>query len=241
MNEEEEDAGIPEWVVTFGDMMSLLLTFFIMLVSMSEIKEEERFQALVASMRQQFGHDASMSYVVPGQQAPKNSNMNYIASQGRAMRRDTVRGGDKVQAPVGENPLVRDIRQGQNSTVGTVVYFAESSFELDEASKLQLQQAVDQIAGKPQRLEIRGHTSRRPLPQDSPLRDPWDLAYERCRVVSDFLVQQGIDPKRIRMGVAATNEPLYEGTDVARMARNARVQVLMWDERVDVTEPTTKP
>ena len=47
MMEEEEQAGIPEWVVTFGDMMSLLLTFFIMLVSMSEIKEEKRYQAMV--------------------------------------------------------------------------------------------------------------------------------------------------------------------------------------------------
>ena len=57
--EEEPEAGIPEWVVTFGDMMSLLLTFFIMLVSMSEIKEEERFQALVQSMRRQLRSTAA--------------------------------------------------------------------------------------------------------------------------------------------------------------------------------------
>ena len=37
---EDEAPGVPEWVVTYGDMMSLLLTFFIMLVSMSELKEE---------------------------------------------------------------------------------------------------------------------------------------------------------------------------------------------------------
>ena len=42
--EEDPPMGIPEWVVTFGDMMSLLLTFFIMLVSMSEMKQEEKFQ-----------------------------------------------------------------------------------------------------------------------------------------------------------------------------------------------------
>ena len=53
--EEEAGPGIPEWVVTFGDMMSLLLTFFIMLVSMSELKEDERYQAMVESFRQQFG------------------------------------------------------------------------------------------------------------------------------------------------------------------------------------------
>ena len=58
MDEEDDGGGgIPEWVVTFGDMMSLLLTFFIMLVSLSEIKEEEKYQALVESVRQKFGHD----------------------------------------------------------------------------------------------------------------------------------------------------------------------------------------
>ena len=42
--EDDGGGGIPEWVVTFGDMMSLLLTFFIMLVSLSEIKEEQKYQ-----------------------------------------------------------------------------------------------------------------------------------------------------------------------------------------------------
>ena len=44
--EEDPPAGVPEWVVTYGDMMSLLLTFFIMLVSMSKIKEEGTMRAL---------------------------------------------------------------------------------------------------------------------------------------------------------------------------------------------------
>ncbi len=57
MNDEPDEIGIPEWVVTFGDMMSLLLTFFIMLVSLSEIKEEETYQALVNSVQEQFGYE----------------------------------------------------------------------------------------------------------------------------------------------------------------------------------------
>ncbi len=58
--EAEEAPGIPEWVVTFGDMMSLLLTFFIMLVSLSEIKEEERFQSMVEEIHQHFGHSLDL-------------------------------------------------------------------------------------------------------------------------------------------------------------------------------------
>ena len=33
--------GAPAWMATFGDMMSLLLPFFILMFSMSEIKREQ--------------------------------------------------------------------------------------------------------------------------------------------------------------------------------------------------------
>ena len=56
MDDEDEGGGIPEWVVTFGDMMSLLLTFFIMLVSLSEVKEKERYQTMVDTLQRRFGH-----------------------------------------------------------------------------------------------------------------------------------------------------------------------------------------
>ena len=232
--EEEESGGdVPEWVVTFGDMMSLLLTFFIMLVSMSEIKEEERFQAMVDSMREQFGHEQSVASIVPGDMRPRNSNMSHIASQGRSNRKNTMRGGDKVQAPVGEHARVSSIRPGQNATVGGVIYFEGFSSKLNAETKTKLRSIAKQLAGKPQRLEIRGHTMPQPVPEADGLRDDWDLAYERCRVVSEFLIANGIDRKHIRMGVAGKNEPIYTGIDAQKQSKNSRVQVLMWDERVE--------
>ena len=39
--------GAPEWMVTFGDMMSLLLCFFVILVSMSEMKQDQKFQEVM--------------------------------------------------------------------------------------------------------------------------------------------------------------------------------------------------
>jgi chemotaxis protein MotB len=230
--EEDQEPGIPEWVVTFGDMMSLLLTFFIMLVSMSEIKEEERFQAMVESMRQQFGHEASLSSLVPGDNRPRNSNMQHVASQGRAKRKDTLRGGDKTKAPVGENTKVQAIRPGQNATASGVVYFTGIETELTEENKQTLQQITEQVAGKPQVIEVRGHTMAGPLPEENGIRDHWDLAYERCRNVREFLVAQGVDQRRIRMTPAGKNEPIYVGVDSMEQKRNSRVQVMMWDERV---------
>lgn len=235
MQTDDEQRGVPEWVVTFGDMMSLLLTFFIMLVSMSEIKEDEKYQAMVDSMRQEFGHEATIM-PVPGENVPRNSNMIHTASAGRARRRDTVQGGAKVKAVIGDDPQVLSTRLGKHAARMGVVQFDEQGVALSDQAKAELQQVITMIAGKPHRVEVRGHASRRPLPPESTVRDKWDLAYERCREVMRFLVEQGIDAERIHFRVAGENEPAYSGTDAEQQKLNARVQVLMWDESVGVRE-----
>ena len=231
--EEEEGAGIPEWVVTFGDMMSLLLTFFIMLVSLSEIKEKERFQAMVESFRKQFGHTDAQLALIPGQMRPRNSSLAKMSTMGRAMRFDTHRGGDKVRAPVGDFPRVRIVRPGSKTTVGTVIFFPADSTELLPDQLETLHQEALQFGGKPQKIEVRGHTSPRPLPAGSKFSDHWNLAYERCRRVQQALIDEGIDPARIRLSVAGATEPLHTGTDPALLEQNSRVEVFMLDEYVD--------
>lgn len=52
-----EEEGAPTWMVTFGDMMSLLLTFFILLYSMSELRQE-RFVLASQSLREAMGSTA---------------------------------------------------------------------------------------------------------------------------------------------------------------------------------------
>lgn len=228
MDAEDDDPGIPEWVVTFGDMMSLLLTFFIMLVSMSEIKKDEQFQAMLDSMRRQFGHEASMASLIPGQSTPTNAAMQSIASMGRAKRKDIVRGGNKVKSVTGEDNLVRTIRPGRDTTVGGVVFFGEDNVELTDESRARLDEIAAQVRGKPQKIEVRGHTSRKPTDGV----DHWDLAYQRGRTVEKYLVEVGIDPERIRVSAAGKHEPLDNRLDETSRKRNARVEVLMWDEPV---------
>lgn len=240
MAEDEDSSGdVPEWVVTFGDMMSLLLTFFVLLFSMSEIKQAESI-ALLESLRRQFGHESAMVSPVPGRAPPLNSGMRTMASMGRARRLSTMNGGDKVRAPVGENPRVWTIRPSGDSTLGGTVSFAEGSAELGPQQDAKIRQAAEILRGKPQKIEIRGHTSTRPLAPDSPFRNHWDLAYARCVAVMERLVKLGIEPKRIRIEVAADNEPLHVSPDPAMRKRNARVEILLSDELVDELRGTAE-
>jgi len=230
--EEEPDAGIPEWVVTFGDMMSLLLTFFIMLVSMSEMKQDEKFQAVAEALREQMGHEMSQMALVPGDFRLRNSNLEYNASEGRAKKKDLKNGGQENKSVTGEHEKVQVVRPGEDSSIGGQIFFTEQSTELTEKNKKALIRIIEQINGKPQKIEIRGHTTRRPVDAKSGFRDLRDLAYARCRNVMNFMEKQGIHPNRIRLGNAGAEEPLYNGVDPERLKNNSRVQILMWDERV---------
>ena len=51
---EEADAGAPAWVMTFADLMSLLMCFFVLLLAFSEM-DVEKFKQLSGSMKQAFG------------------------------------------------------------------------------------------------------------------------------------------------------------------------------------------
>lgn len=51
---EEEKPGIPAWVVTFADLMSLLMCFFVLLLSFSEI-DAMKFQQIAGELSKAFG------------------------------------------------------------------------------------------------------------------------------------------------------------------------------------------
>lgn len=48
------DAGIPEWLVTFADLMSILVCFFVLIISFS-IQDQEKLQVVAGSMKDAFG------------------------------------------------------------------------------------------------------------------------------------------------------------------------------------------
>lgn len=241
MAEEESSPGIPEWVVTFGDMMSLLLTFFILLVSLSELKQEKRteqYQAMLDSLRKRFGYTNAAS-MAPGPNLPRNSNRNSVANAGRAKRNDTMNGGANVRAPEGNELRMRYTRPGEQLTIGGAIWFEPGSDAFAAEEEVGLRRIVSEVEGKPQKIEVRGHTSGQPLPDDSTFRDQWDLAYQRCHVVVDRLIELGIKPRRIRIGIAASNEPARLSDDPLLVKENDRVEVFLLNEFTDeIVNPT---
>lgn len=240
--EEESPPGAPEWVVTYGDMMSLLLCFFILLAAMSEVRNQEQFQAILEALRRQFGYDRSMISPIPGSVRSLNATMKLaaLAATGRARRLDTMNGGDRIRAPVGDFARVQSIRPSGDRTLGGRIRFEESSADLDQENLERLEEIARFLQGKPQKIELRGHTSSRPLPADSSFKDHWQLAYERCVRTKEQLIRLGIHPKRLVLTVVADNEPLEKGEDPIKLQENSRVEIHLLSELADLGAPKTE-
>ncbi len=118
MPEEEGPPGVPEWVVTYGDMMSLLLTFFIMLVSMSEIRNDQgSVRAMLDSLRERFGSHQGMA-AVPGKSLDPSSNLSKPTSKGSSSDGGTKTGKEKSAGGGGPYKTVERINSGNRSDSG---------------------------------------------------------------------------------------------------------------------------
>ena len=243
MNTEEELNAAPGWTVTYADLMSLLLTFFILLASMSEIRENDKYQGMADSLQEQFGRASAAEAIRPGEAKPRNALFASLALAGRAKRKSLLQNPfAEVKQDRDASPRVRVVRSGSRTTVGTVVFFEEPSSELNAAAREDLVETAELLRGKPQKIEIRGHTSQQLA--DTGRGDAWSLAFQRAEATMDFLVDQlQIEPKRIRLSVAGTHEPASASGDPVAQKANTRVEVFLLDEIVDApaTGDTTPP
>ena len=125
------------------------------------------------------------------------------------------------------------LQDSDRTTPAMVVPFEEASAEISDVGKSQLDRLIPNLVGKLNKIEIRGHTTRRPLPTDSPYHDLWQLAYARCQAVMTYFEDHGIEPDRLRLSQSAAYEPLTKRIETALQNENARVEVFLLDEMAD--------
>ncbi|MBA3314591.1 MAG: OmpA family protein [Planctomycetota bacterium] len=207
--DDDAPPGVPEWVVTYGDMMSLLLTFFIMLVSMSEVKANERYRAVVESLSKYLGYPSAASSPA-GENFPMNSLIEKLQTLGSHLDDGDGRGGVRRQSLTGEDMRVFRNREG-NAIPAGMVTFGENSAELTDTARANLERISALIAGKPNKIDVRGFALENRGLDLSDAISPADeidapanaaarsLAYRRARAVLLAMEESGIRHDRLRI------------------------------------------
>lgn len=233
----QSGAEVPEWVVTYGDLMSLLLCFFILLAAFSELKKEDKFREVLEQIQEALGFRGGLGV----NDALERANNSSVSMQEELAKRSA----DKLESEVhnesnvvGRHQRVSIVEEGQLFAIGGSLPFEEAQAALAPAVLDQLRNDIaPKIKGQKFIVRVVGHAWGEGEMRSGFNHD--ELAYRRAQHVKDFLVREcGVDPMILRVGSAGTSEPIsIDTSSVEAPPGNRRVQIWMTGLTVDQTHP----
>ena len=224
------DPGAPKWVVTFGDLMSLLLCFFVLLLSFSEM-DRQKYKQVAGSLKQAFGVQRQTKVM----EMPKGMKMIAIDFDQEVIAtriKETI--GEQIDEMMSSQlEELRDqiaLEEGDNQVI--IRLMGESTFDSGKAEiRPQLKPLLKTIAktleDAPGDIVIAGHTDNVPIRQglyETNLR----LSSARAAAVAEFLMANShINPKRISTMGFGEYRPIDTNKTAAGRQRNRRVEIII--------------
>ncbi|XAL99039.1 OmpA family protein [Phycisphaeraceae bacterium D3-23] len=234
--------GSPEWMTTFADMVTLLLCFFVLIVSFSEIKKDEQFQAVVEHIQQAFGMHGGGGRL-PTDDDPALSLIERLESIRMHQQRVPNKSNVKDPGQVGRESRVTTVREGTQYAIGGGVQFEPDSAELTPEAMDGLISLIENnnLAGAKNKIHITGHAGAMELMQPTGEQgDLMDLSYRRAQAVyrymtgPDIPAEYQLDAERFRVSGSAASEPINARTYTSGEARvNRRVEVIVTEDVVE--------
>ncbi|GIV20551.1 MAG: chemotaxis protein MotB [Armatimonadota bacterium] len=208
--------SIDRWLITYADMITLLVALFIMLYSMSAVNQE-KFGALAQSMRREF-------QALPEHQGGKIIGTGQIVDpleqQASQLQQFLQQSGLQTQVRVRheERGLVISLLSD-----GTL--FDLGSADLKPSARQVLDRVAQVLRAVPNPVLIEGHTDNLPI-RTAQYPSNWELSAARAARVLRYLVQKGGIPayRLIAVGYADTR-PLVPNDSPANRAQNRRVDI----------------
>lgn len=234
---------LPGWLVQFGDLMSLLLTFFILLLSMAVMdkkKVEEYFEVMrkamgfVSQTSDSESQSDKQAQSKGGQEDTRDSN-----SEAQAAAEEVEELVEQMNESAQDETEVMDIVKGQNEftlDIPSALMFEEGEYELtNKASRRFISKIARVIRTMPQtfNIEIIGHTDRSNYSNPTLPRDNWDISALRSISVVKELIKNRIDPAQLKVAAFASYHPKSENA-----AENRRVELRFYstDNQEDVLQ-----
>jgi chemotaxis protein MotB len=228
--EKKVDAGAPRWVVTFGDLMSLLLCFFVLLLSFSEL-DRQKYKQVAGSMEKAFGVQRQNKVMDP----PKGIKMiaKDFDQEVIATRIKESIGKELDEMISSELTDLKDQIEIDSSEEGvTIRLMGESTFDSGKAiirpvMKPLLKKVAEMIRGNPSDIIIAGHTDDVPIRKGrygSNLR----LSTARASAVAEYIIGHSkIDPQRISTMGFGEYRPIATNATSAGRQKNRRVEIIL--------------
>lgn len=222
----EEQENLERWLLTYCDLITLLLAFFVVMYSMSQI-DGKKFGSLSIQLRSiltgQLGIMESAP-VITGQSEVGNvadiQHVDLELVQGSIIKAAEEMGLQKQIATImDERGLVVHILDTALFEVGKA--------NLTEAAQSIMEHLAPKLRSLPNPLRIEGHTDNAPI-QTLLYPSNWELSVARSTSVVRYLVEKhGISPFRISAIGYAEYRPIAPNDSPANKAKNRRIDIVI--------------
>jgi len=225
--------GLDEWVMTYGDMMSLLLTFFVLIVSFSSM-QETKFDQAAASLSEAFGVMQSPESViefhdpiVPNHNPQREAEILYEVRSVEKMLLDKGL-EDQVEVEVTDDGVI--VR------INAPFMFTSGGADL----KNQPRTLLDKLAGffnkTPYKVKVQGHTDDIPI-NSTRYPSNWELSSARAVTVARYFQSRGVPPERIEATGFGEHHPIATNDTPQGRAKNRRVEIFLQLEKDKQADP----
>ncbi len=220
--------GAPAWMTTFADLVTLLLTFFVLLLSMANM-EEVKFAEASASVRAAFGahsKPAPSEFSIPIMPSTPESKFAPIQTE------TALKVYKRIKTQLEQDNVPEDVEliKKEDDTIilriNESILFQKGSAVVSPTAYPVLRNVADIIRPLPMRLRIEGHTDSTPVSKRKI--SNWNLSVDRAVAIMRFFKKGDLLPleRMAAIGYGA-DKPVVPNTTPQNMAKNRRVDFVL--------------
>lgn len=242
--DDHEDLG--RWMITYSDLITLLLVFFIVMFSMSSI-ENQRFNALVSSLKASFqGQTILQNMGYPATDKGQTSPTTAVQQKSNALTDKQQKNDNqqldalylKLNQYIKANHLSPDVSltntpRGIQLTLRESILFDLGKADLKPNALPVLQKIGGILGGVPNDVSVEGYTDTTPFRNNhSPFHSNWELSGVRAQTVMNYLIQKDKLPaERFHFVGYGEYKPVAKNDTAAHKAMNRRVNIVVIREQ----------
>ena len=238
---EPEDAppqGAPAWTATFGNLMTLLLCFFVLQLSFSTV-DVEKFKAARGGKAGPIGDRALIDLSERGPGGAPIEAEAQLPEVGPTPEEEMIEVVDRV---IRERGLTDNVEAAIGASGVTIrvdgpLMFQPDTDDLKPEANAVFEEIAELAALFPYDLQVEGHSGDAPQP-GSRFATDWELSTAQAVAGVRYLIEVGrIAPERIHAAGFAHTRPLVENGGEIEQARNHRLQFVFYRRGAEQPEP----
>ncbi|MEK7287583.1 MAG: flagellar motor protein MotB [Elusimicrobiota bacterium] len=205
------------WAVTYGDLMSYLMLFFLLMFSFSISDQGMAFVAGLSEVQQSFGGEENKEL--------KDRHSKLVKEEELAKE---IQDKFSANSDLEKFTKVELTEEKIKITLRESIVFDIGDVDLKPGAKAVLHEVAGFVRTMPNRVVIEGHSDNIPIPKGSKYVSNWVVSMARAyRVLKYFIDEEDLPPERMACVGYGEYMPTADNSTVEGRAQNRRIEITL--------------